>query len=73
MVAGGHNASTAAVQVEAYKRPTFAVSIEAPAESPRLGDEVVVPAITHPAAAAALDIPTITDAGLREALETRLL
>ena len=38
----------------------------------RLPDEVVVPAITHPAAAAVLDIPTITDADLREALESRL-
>ncbi len=38
----------------------------------RLPDEIVVPAITHPAAAAALDIPTIADAELREALGSRL-
>lgn len=38
----------------------------------RLPDELVVPAITHPAAAAALDIPTIADEELRDALESRL-
>jgi hypothetical protein len=38
----------------------------------RLPDEIVVPAITHPAAAAVLDIPTIADAELREALQSRL-
>lgn len=38
----------------------------------RLPDEIVVPAITHPAAAAALDIPTIADEELREALQSRL-
>ena len=38
----------------------------------RLPDEIVVPAITHPAAAAALDIPTIADEELREALLARL-
>mgnify|MGYP001816609119 FL=1 len=38
----------------------------------RLPDEVVVPAITHPAAAAALDIPTIADEELRAALQSRL-
>jgi ribose 5-phosphate isomerase RpiB len=38
----------------------------------RLPDEIVLPAITHPAAAAVLDIPTIADEGLREALTTRL-
>ncbi len=38
----------------------------------RLPDEIVVPAITHPAAAAALDIPTIADEELREALQARL-
>ncbi len=38
----------------------------------RLPDEIIVPAITHPAAAAVLDIPTIADAELREALEARL-
>ena len=34
-----------------------------------LPDEIVVPSLTHPAAAAALDIPTIADAELREALQ----
>ena len=38
----------------------------------RLPDDIVVPAITHPAAGAALDLPTIADAELREALESRL-
>jgi ribose 5-phosphate isomerase RpiB len=38
----------------------------------RLPDEIVVPAITHPAAAAVLDIPTIADEELREALRSRL-
>jgi ribose 5-phosphate isomerase RpiB len=38
----------------------------------RLPDEIVLPAITHPAAAAVLDIPTIADEELREALTTRL-
>jgi ribose 5-phosphate isomerase RpiB len=38
----------------------------------RLPDEIVVPAITHRAAAAALDIPTIADEELREALQARL-
>ncbi len=38
----------------------------------RLPDELVVPAITHPAAAAVLDIPTIADEELREALQARL-
>jgi len=37
-----------------------------------LPDEIVVPAITHPAAAAALDIATIEDEALRSALRTRL-
>jgi ribose 5-phosphate isomerase RpiB len=36
-----------------------------------LPDGVVVPAVTHPAAAAVLDIPTIADAKLREALLAR--
>jgi ribose 5-phosphate isomerase RpiB len=38
----------------------------------RLPDEVVVPALTHPAAAAALDVDTIADADLRAALRARL-
>ncbi len=38
----------------------------------RLPDEIVLPAITHPAAAAVLDIPTIADEELREALTSRL-
>ena len=38
----------------------------------RLPDDIIVPAITHPAAAAVLDFPTIADAELREALEARL-
>ena len=38
----------------------------------RLPDEIIVPAITHPAAAAVLDIPTIADEELRAALEARL-
>ena len=37
-----------------------------------LPEGVVVPAITHPAAAAVLDIPTIADEALREALASRL-
>ncbi|MCP4454227.1 MAG: hypothetical protein GY809_22430, partial [Planctomycetes bacterium] len=32
------------VQVEAYKRPTFQVEIDSPEDSPRLNDEVVIPA-----------------------------
>ncbi len=39
----------------------------------RLPDEIVVPAITHPAAAAVLDIDTIEDAVLRTALQARML
>ena len=39
----------------------------------RLPDEIVVPALTHPAAAAALDIDTIDDTVLRGALQARLL
>jgi len=39
----------------------------------RLPDEIVVPALTHPAAAAALDIDSIEDAILRSALQARLL
>jgi ribose 5-phosphate isomerase RpiB len=38
----------------------------------RLPDKVIAPAITHPAAAAVLDIPTIADVELREALQVRL-
>ena len=38
----------------------------------RLPDEVVMPALTHPAAAAALDFETIDDAALRAALLARL-
>ena len=38
----------------------------------RLPDDIVVPALTHPAAAAALDIDTIDDADLRAALTARL-
>ena len=38
----------------------------------RLPDDILLPAITHPAAAAALDIPTIADGELREALGARL-
>jgi ribose 5-phosphate isomerase RpiB len=38
----------------------------------RLPDEIVAPAITHPAASAVLDIPTIADGELREALISRL-
>jgi ribose 5-phosphate isomerase RpiB len=38
----------------------------------RLPDELVVPAIAHPAAAGVLDIPTIADEELREALQSRL-
>jgi ribose 5-phosphate isomerase RpiB len=38
----------------------------------RLSDDVLVPAITHPAAAAVLDVPTIADGALREALQARL-
>ena len=39
----------------------------------RLPDEIVVPALTHPAAAAALDIDAISDTVLRSALQARLL
>ena len=39
----------------------------------RLPDEIVVPALTHPAAAAALDIDSIEDTILRSALQARLL
>lgn len=38
----------------------------------RLPDDVVVPALTHPAAAAALDIDSIRDAELRSALQARV-
>jgi ribose 5-phosphate isomerase RpiB len=37
-----------------------------------LSDEIVLPAITHPAAAAVLDIDTIADAALRASLQERL-
>lgn len=37
----------------------------------RLPDEIVVPALTHPAATAALDIDTIEDVDLRTALQAR--
>lgn len=37
----------------------------------RLPDEILLPAITHPAAAAVLDIQTIADAALRSALQAR--
>ena len=37
----------------------------------RLPDEVIVPALTHPAAAAALDVDTIDDMELRDALRAR--
>jgi hypothetical protein len=36
-----------------------------------LPDEILLPAITHPAAAAVLDIDTIADAALRAALQAR--
>ena len=36
-----------------------------------LPDEIVLPALTHPAAAAALDIDTIADDALRAALQAR--
>lgn len=39
----------------------------------RLPDDIVVPALTHPAAAAALDIDSISDTVLRSALQARLL
>ena len=39
----------------------------------RLPDEIVVPALTHPAAAAALDVDSIDDTVLRSALQARLL
>ncbi len=39
----------------------------------RLPDDIVTPALTHPAAAAALDVDSITDHVLRTALQTRLL
>jgi ribose 5-phosphate isomerase RpiB len=38
----------------------------------RLPDEVLLPALTHPAAGAALDADTIEDDALREALRSRL-
>ena len=38
---------------------------------PCLPDDVLLPAITHPAAAAVLDIDTIADAALRSALQAR--
>jgi ribose 5-phosphate isomerase RpiB len=38
----------------------------------QLSDDVLVPAITHPAAAAVLDVPTIADGALRDALQSRL-
>jgi ribose 5-phosphate isomerase RpiB len=38
----------------------------------QLPDGVVEPVLTHPAAAAVLDIPTIADAELRQALQRRL-
>lgn len=38
----------------------------------RLPDDIVVPALSHPAAAAGLDIPTIADTELREALQARI-
>jgi ribose 5-phosphate isomerase RpiB len=38
-----------------------------------LPDDIVLPAITHPAAAAALDIETIEDTVLRSALQERLV
>ncbi len=37
----------------------------------RLPEDIVVPALTHPAAAAALDVDTIADTELREALRSR--
>jgi ribose 5-phosphate isomerase RpiB len=39
----------------------------------RLPDDIVLPALTHPAAAAALDIDSISDTVLRSALQARLL
>ena len=39
----------------------------------RLPDEILVPTLTHPAAAAALDIDSIADAVLRSALQARML
>jgi hypothetical protein len=39
----------------------------------RLPDEIVVPALTHPAAAAVLDVEGLDDAVLRSALQARLL
>ena len=39
----------------------------------RLPDDIVVPALTHPAAAAALDVDSIGDTVLRTALQARLL
>jgi ribose 5-phosphate isomerase RpiB len=38
----------------------------------RLPDDVLLPALTHPAAAAALDVGTVGDVALREALRHRL-
>ncbi len=37
----------------------------------RLADDILLPAITHPAAAVVLDIPTIADGELRAALQAR--
>jgi hypothetical protein len=39
----------------------------------RLPDDIVMPALTHPAASAALDIDTIGDLVLRSALQARML
>jgi ribose 5-phosphate isomerase RpiB len=39
----------------------------------RLPDDIVIPALTHPAAAAALAVDSIDDGVLRTALQTRLL
>ena len=39
----------------------------------RLPDDILVPALTHPAAAAVLDIDSIDDAVLRSALQARVL
>ena len=39
----------------------------------RLPDDIAVPALTHPAAAAALDVDSIEDGVLRSALQARLL
>ena len=39
----------------------------------RLPDDIVVPTLTHPAAAAALDVDGISDTVLRTALQARRL